>query len=113
MLDIELIKCCIYQLDCFRIEYDASKLKFYQENWEPDEEERQQQVNARVIIWLDGQKSGEPGRYADFAACNYYIADWQLYSRDDEGNVRELLDSSDYNNFDDTNLSDWDDRYDD
>jgi hypothetical protein len=30
MLDIELIKCCIYQLDCFRIEYDASKLKFYQ-----------------------------------------------------------------------------------
>lgn len=32
MLDIELIKCCLYQLDSFSIEYDASKLKFYQEN---------------------------------------------------------------------------------
>lgn len=55
MLDIEWIKCCIYQLDCFRIEYDASKLKFYQENWEPDEEERQQQVMQKLLFGLRGK----------------------------------------------------------
>jgi hypothetical protein len=32
MLDMKLIQSCLYTLDCARIEYDASKLKVYQEN---------------------------------------------------------------------------------
>ncbi|AFZ06322.1 hypothetical protein Osc7112_1834 [Oscillatoria nigro-viridis PCC 7112] len=30
MLDMKLIQSCLYVLDCARIEYDASQLKFSQ-----------------------------------------------------------------------------------
>ena len=51
MLDMKLIQSCLYALDCVRIEYDPSKLKAYQENYELDEEEGwRREPNAVVTI---------------------------------------------------------------
>ena len=114
MLDMKLIQSCLYALDCVRIEYDPSKLKAYQENYELDEEEGwRREPNAVVTIWLDGQKPGEPGRYVEFTACDYFIAYWELCRRDENGNVGLLQESTDFMLEEETNLSDWDCRYDD
>ena len=112
MLDMKLIQSCLYVLDCVRIEYDASQLKVYQENYELDEEEEaRREPNAEVTNWLDGQKPNEPGRYVEFTACDYFIAYWELCLRSENGNVRVLQESTDF--IEDKVWSEWDCRYDD
>ncbi|MEG4113557.1 MULTISPECIES: hypothetical protein [unclassified Microcoleus] len=112
MLDMKLIQSCLDQLDIACIQYEKRKIKCYQENCEPYEDDRDwPPITANVIIWLDGQKPGSPGRYADFTASNYYIMHWQLYLLNEEG-IRELRDSTDYD-IEEIHGSDWENRYDD